>query len=118
MGLLPSGVETQGWRDTGDLGDHSLDRMAEAPLHTHIHTGHTDTHMHVFWKKQTLPEGAGRGQVFYRDLCPHAGPVKTESTFVVPGVAMVLRVWLPRLGTWIPPDFSRSSVHLVWPRGF
>lgn len=66
--------------------------------------------MGVFWRKQTLLEGAGRGQLFYRDLCPHPGPVKTESTFVVPGVATVLRVWLPRPGTWIPPGFSREHI--------
>lgn len=66
--------------------------------------------MHVFWRKQTRLEGAGRCQLLYRDFCPHPGPVKAESTFVVPGVAMVLRMLVPRLGTWIPPGFSCEGI--------
>lgn len=45
MGPLGWGVETQGWRDTGDLGNHSLHRKVlegKDTLLTHMHA-----HAHV-----------------------------------------------------------------------
>lgn len=53
------------------------------------------THTYVFWRKQTLLEGAERCWPLYRDFCPHPGPMRAVDTFVVPGVAVVIEVVAP-----------------------
>ena len=106
MGLLGWGVETQGWRDTGDLGNHSLDGKVlngkdTLPPPTHMHFLEEAVASRICWKVQLL----------FVDFCPYPGTMRAESTFAVPSVAVVLG---EGLGSHLASALRKSSVVLIW----
>lgn len=108
--LLPAWVFWDGgqWRDTGNLGDHIVDKkvpQGKDTLHTHTHTQSyflEEANMsRSCWEVSGPPQG---------HFCPHPGPREQRAPWWCQAWLWSLEVWLPRLGAGIPLGCSPEDV--------
>ena len=97
------GGQRLGWRDTGNLGDHIVDKKVPDGKYT----SHTHTH---FLEEANISRNFWEVSGPQRRFCPHPGPREQRAPWWCQVWLWSLEVWLPRPGAGIPLGCSPEDV--------